>query len=185
MTVYRYQKSESEAVNMAKCEYLECGRVQNTHGCHGWIKVESFCDSPKILASLGVVYRRLSGQYVPVRVVETGRKQDAVLMHLEGIDDMDVAERMKNEVLYAARADIPLEDGAYFLVDLPGLPVIDADTGKVYGKVKRIHFAGGRDMLVVDTPTGERLLPMVDAFMVRVDVESGVYVRPIPGLLED
>jgi 16S rRNA processing protein RimM len=100
---------------MAKCEYLECGRVQNTHGCHGWIKVESFCDSPKILASLGQVYRRVSGQYVPVKVLETGRKQDTVLMHLEGIDDMDVAERMKNEVLYAARADIPLEDGAYFL----------------------------------------------------------------------
>jgi 16S rRNA processing protein RimM len=170
---------------MAKCEYLECGRVQNTHGCHGWIKVESFCDSPKVLASLKVVYRRAAGQYLPVRVLETGRKQDTVLMHLEGIDDMDVAERMKNEVLYAARADIPLEDGAYFLVDLPGLPVIDADSEKVYGRVKRIHFAGGRDMLVVDTPTGERLLPMVDAFLVRVDVESGVYVRPIPGLLED
>ena len=170
---------------MAKCEYLECGRVQNTHGCHGWIKVESFCDTPGVLASLKVVYRRAAGQYLPVRVLETGRKQDTVLMHLEGIDDMDVAERMKNEVVYAARADIPLEAGAYFLVDLPGLAVIDADNGKVYGRVKRIHFAGGRDMLVVDTPTGERLLPMVDAFMVRVDVESGVYVRPIPGLLED
>jgi 16S rRNA processing protein RimM len=132
-----------------------------------------------------VVYRRVAGQYLPVRVLETGRKQDAVLMHLEGIDDMDVAERMKNELLYAARTDIPLEEGAYFLVDLPGLDVIDADTGKVYGKVARIHFAGGRDMLVVNTPTGERLLPMVEAFLVRVDVERGVYVRPIPGLLED
>ena len=54
-----------------------------------------------------------------------------------------------------------------------------------YDYGRRIHFAGGRDMLVVDTPTGERLLPMVDAFLARVDVESGVYVRPIPGLLED
>lgn len=170
---------------MAKCEYLECGRVQNTHGCHGWIKVESYCDTPAVLASLPVVYRRLAGQYIPVRVLETGRKQDAVLMHLEGIDDMDVAERLKTETLYAARADIPLSDGGYFLADLPGLPVTDADSGRVYGTVKEISFAGGREMLIVKTPTGDRLLPMVDAFLVRVDVESGVYVRPIPGLLED
>ena len=170
---------------MAKCEYLECGRVQNTHGCHGWIKVESYCDSPRILASLKVVYRRVAGQYLPVRVLETGRKQDTVLMHLEGIDDMNVAEGLKGQVLYAKRADIPLAEGGYFLADLPGLTVIDTDSGKQYGKVKEISFAGGREMLVVSTAAGERLLPMVPAFLDHVDVEEGVFVRPIPGLLED
>ena len=63
--------------------------------------------------------------------------------------------------------------------------VIDADSGKQYGKVKEISFAAGREMLVVSTAAGERLLPMVPAFLDRVDVEEGVFVRPIPGLLED
>ncbi len=170
---------------MAKCDYLECGRIHNTHGCHGWVKVESYCDSPEVLASLPQVYRRVAGAYLPMRILDTGRKQETVLMRLEGVDDMNAAELLKGVVLYAARADVPLEDGAYFLADLPGLAVIDADSGKEYGTVKEISFSGGQNMLVIKTPAGDRLMPMVDAFLARVDVESGVFVRPIPGLLED
>ena len=170
---------------MNSCEYLECGRVQNTHGCHGQVKVESYCDSLEVLRSLPCVYRRVGNAYLPHRILQTGRKQDAAILQLEGIDDMDAAEALKGEVLYAARADIPMEEGAYFLADLPGLPVIDAENGREYGSVKEISFMGGRELLVVATPDGERLLPHVDAFIDRVDVANGVYVRPIPGLLED
>jgi 16S rRNA processing protein RimM len=106
-------------------------------------------------------------------------------MQLEGIDDMDAAEAIKGEVLYAARADIPMEEGAYFLADLEGLPVLDADNGREYGRVKEVSFVGGRELIAVQTPTEVRLLPNVPAFVDRVDVASGVYVRPIPGLLED
>lgn len=170
---------------MAKCEYLECGRIHNTHGCHGWIKAESYCDTPEVLAGLPCVYRRVAGAYVPMRILETGRKQQTVLLRLEGVDDMNAAELLKGEVLYAARADVPMEEGAYFLADLVGLPVLDADSGKEYGTVKEINFSAGQDMLVIQTQTGERLMPMVDAFMDHVDVDEGVFVRPIPGLLED
>ena len=170
---------------MKTCEYLECGLVQNTHGCHGWIKAESYCDSPEVLRSLPCVYRLVGGAYVAHRILDTGRKQESVLLQLEGIDDMDAAEAIKGEVLYAARADIPMEEGAYFLADLQGLAVIDADNGKTYGTVKEVSFVGGRELLVVKTPDGEKLLPNVPAFIDRVDVANGVYVRPIPGLLED
>ncbi len=170
---------------MAQNDYLECGRVQNTHGCRGWVRVESYCDTPEVLASLARVFRLKEGCYVAVRVVKTGRKQQTVLMQLEGVDDMNAAEALKNETLYAARTDIPMAPGAYFLADLPGLPVIDADNAKVYGQVKEVSVVGGRELLVVTTPTGERLLPSVPAFIDRVDVASGVYVRPIPGLLDD
>ena len=170
---------------MKTCEYLECGLVQNTHGCRGHIKVESYCDSPEVLRSLPCVYRLVDGQYVAHHILDTGRKQESVLMQLEGIDDMNAAEAIKGEVLYAARADIPMEEGAYFLADLQGLPVIDAENGKEYGRIKEISFVGGRELLVVKTPDGERLLPNVPAFVDRVDVKDGVYVRPIPGLLED
>ncbi len=170
---------------MTQKNYLECGKIQNTHGCHGWIKVESYCDAPEVLAQLPVIYRCAAGSYLPLRVLETGRKGESVLMRLETVEDMNAAEALKGEVIYAAREDIPLEEGEYFLADLPGLPVIDADSDKIYGTVVEVNFSTGQDMLVVKTPTGHRYLPMVDAFLARVDVENGVYVRPIPGLLEE
>lgn len=165
--------------------YLECGKIQNTHGCHGWVRAESYCDDPEVLASLPCVYFLENGRYVSRRILDTGRKKDTVLMQLEGVDDMDAAELLKNTVIYASREDIPLEEGAYFLVDLVGLPVIDIDSGKQYGMVKDVDTSGVRDMLSVQTETGVRLLPLVEQFVIRVDVDSGVYVRPIPGLLED
>ena len=35
-----------------KKEYLECGKIINTHGVAGGVKLESWCDSPDVLADL-------------------------------------------------------------------------------------------------------------------------------------
>ncbi len=170
---------------MSKQPYLECGRVRNTHGVRGVLCVESFCDSPAVFAGLPALYRNIGGRYVPCRMTHCARKGELLLISLEGVDDMDAAQALKGEILYAARQDIPLAEGAYFLADLPGLPVIDADNGKCYGTVTDVRQVGGQQLLAVATATGERLLPMVSAFLDRVDAERGVFVRPIPGLLED
>ena len=170
---------------MQQKQYLECGRIQNTHGCHGWVCVESYCDTPSVLAALPCVYRRVGATYLPMRVLATGRKKENVIMQLEGVNDMDAAELLKNETLYAAREDIPLRKGAYFLADLVGLPVLDAADGREYGRIEEISFVGGQELFVVRTPKDTRLLPNVPAFIDRVDVALGVYVTPIEGLLED
>ena len=36
---------------MEKEQYLECGKIINTHGVRGACKIESWCDSPKVLAA--------------------------------------------------------------------------------------------------------------------------------------
>ena len=69
--------------------------------------------------------------------------------------------------------------------DLLGLPVIDNNDGKVYGKIKDVINRGASDIYVISTPAGERMMPVVDEFVKKVDTESGVYVEVIPGLLTD
>jgi 16S rRNA processing protein RimM len=170
---------------MSNHQYLECGKIQNTHGIHGALKVEPYCDSPKVLAGLSVVYLCKNGSYMPLQVVKAGCMQDRVLMQFSGFDDPEHAAALKNEIIYARREDIPLPEGSYFLADVPGLAVIDADSGRQYGTVSRVCFIGGRDYFAVQTATSERLLPVLPAFVAYVDVERGVFVRPIPGLLED
>jgi len=37
-------------------QYLEAGKIINTHGIRGEVKVDSWCDSPEALAEFETVY---------------------------------------------------------------------------------------------------------------------------------
>ena len=52
-----------------KKQYLECGKIANTHGVRGAVLIESWCDSPAVLASLETVYIEKDGSYTPLRVL--------------------------------------------------------------------------------------------------------------------
>ena len=170
---------------MAKKQFLECGIIINTHGVRGDVKLESLCDSPEVLASLERVFVLEGGKYREIEVKHASVFKQFVLATLEGVDDMDKAAAMKGTTLYATRDDFELGEGDYFIADLLGLPVIDNIDGKVYGKIKDVVNRGASDIYVITTPTGERMMPVVDEFVKRVDLESGIYVETIPGLLSD
>ena len=44
---------------------------------------------------------------------------------------------------------------------------------------------GASDIYVVKTESGERMMPAVEEFVKRVDLEKGIFVETIPGLLSD
>lgn len=164
--------------------YLECGKVLNTHGVRGCLKVESYCDSPEILASLPAVYLYEHDAFHRKAVLHAARQKSFVLLTLEGVVTMESAEALKNAVLYADRNDLPVPDNAVFIADLIGLPAIDADSGIRYGTVSGITNPGGGDLYLIDTPNGEKMIPAVPEFIIRADPEQGLFIRPIPGLLD-
>jgi 16S rRNA processing protein RimM len=97
---------------------------------------------------------------------------------------MDKAMLLKNKTIYALRKDFKLDEGEFFLADMIGLDVIDADNGRVYGKLREIMNRGASDIYVVDTPNGERMIPAVDQFVISIEIDKGIYVRPIEGMLD-
>ena len=169
---------------MEKKKYIECGKIVNTHGCYGGVKLESWCDSPEILAKMKRIYILEGGEYREIKVKKSSVFKQFVLFELEGITDMDSAIALKNTVVYAARSDFKLENGAYFIVDILGCDVVDADSGKVYGKLKEIVNRGASDLYVVSTEKGEVMVPVVDEFVDRVEVGNAIYLRPIEGMFD-
>lgn len=170
---------------MNKKQYLECATIINTHGVRGDVKLESLCDSPEVLAALSRVFVRDKETYREIKVNHASVFKQFVLASLEGVNDMDSAAAMKGTTLYASRDDFELEEGDYFIADLIGLPVIDNLNGTVYGKISDVINRGASDIYVVKTPAGERMMPVVEEFVKKVDLDNGVYVEPIPGLLSD
>lgn len=170
---------------MERDPYIECGKIINTHGVRGGIKLESWCNTPEELAKLKKLYLLENGEYLCKKVKRASVFKQFVIMELDSVTDIDAALLLKNKVVYAARKDFKLGKGEYFICDLVGLDVIDADSGRVYGKLKETINRGASDIYVVNTPSGERMIPAVDEFIDRVDIDNGIYVRVIPGMLDD
>lgn len=170
---------------MENKQYLECALIINTHGVRGDVKLESLCDTPQVLAGLKRVYFFENGEYRETKVLHASVFKSFVLATLEGVDDMDKAMALKGKTLYAARGDFKLKKGDFFIVDLIGLEVIDHESGKVYGKVTDVVNRGASDIYVVKTESGERMMPAVKEFVKNIDLERGIFVKTIPGLLSD
>ena len=169
---------------MNKEKYLECGKIINTHGIKGVVKVESWCDSPEILAELERIYTEENGRAVEYKVINSTVFKQFVLFELEGVFGMDAALAMKNKIIYVSRDDIELEEGDYFIADLINLPVIDADSGREYGRITDVINTGASDIYVIKTEKGEAMMPAVEEFVVEIDLDRGVFVRPIEGMFE-
>ena len=169
---------------MTERQYIECGKIINTHGCHGGVKLESWCNTPNDLAALKKIYLLEGGEYVEKKIKKASVFKQFVVAEICGITDMDAALALKNMTVYANRKDFKLDEGEYFIVDMIGVNVTDAENGKVYGKVADIINRGASDIYVVDTPSGERMIPAVDEFIVKANVTEGVFVKVIPGLLD-
>jgi 16S rRNA processing protein RimM len=163
-------------------QFLECGKIVNTHGIKGAVKLESWCDYPETLADLEYIYFKINGNYVEKRILSASVFKRHVIAYIEGVNDIDAAAALKETVVYADREDIPLEEGDYFISDLIGLPVIDVDSGVEYGHISEVFNTGASDIYTVKTNDGERMIPAVPEFIIEIDIDRGIFVRPIEGM---
>ena len=166
--------------------YLEGGRVCNAHGVRGLVKVEHWCDSPRVLAERERVFIARGGDYVEHAVLSASVAGQTVLMSLSGVTTREEAVAMKGTVLYLYRDDIPVAKGSMLVADMIGLPVRDAETGELYGEIAEVSDAARGKLFHIKTPSGkEVLLPDVPQFIKRIDAEDGMTVTPIPGFFDE
>ena len=174
----------------AASRFIECGKIINTHGCHGDVKVEPWTDTPRDLVDLGRVFIGEGDVKKEMKILRGSVMQGRFLMlSLEGVTDMNAADSLRNIVLYAAREDFHLEEGQYFLADALGLPVYDAREGRegqLLGTVTELNPNAASDIYTVRTPEGvDVLVPAISVFI--TEVKPGEYVRmtPIDGMFEN
>ncbi len=168
---------------MAYIEYPECGKIINTHGCRGGVKIEPWCDSPEVFAALPTVYFKEGEAMKPVALTRTavlgGRFVSA---ELAGVTTMEAADALRGRVLYAKRADLKIPAGALLVAELIGLPVLDAESGKQLGVLSDVIHPGATDIYVIKTYKGEAMVPVVAEFVRSVDLERGIALTPIEGM---
>ena len=68
---------------MQREPYIECGKIINTHGVRGGLKLESWCDTPADLASLKKVFFKKGAEFECRKVKKASIFKQFVLMELD------------------------------------------------------------------------------------------------------
>ena len=151
--------------------FLEAGKIVNTHGIRGEVRIIPWTDSPDFLAGI----KRFYIDDVLFNVITARVHKSFVLAALEGIDDVNGAINLKNKIICIHRDDARLEEGRHFVVDLIGLQAIDFETGTVIGNVTDYMTLPGNDVYIIQGEQ-EVLIPAVDSFVKEINIDLG-YIK--------
>lgn len=156
------------------------GAVASAHGVRGLVAIKAFTEEPENVAAYGPV-ETADGRKMTLELRgRTGK--GLVLAAVSGVGDRNAAEALRGAQLYVPRAALPPDDDeeAFYHADLVGLEARD-EAGKLLGVVKAVQNHGAGDILQIDGPDGELLLPFTKAVVPVVDVTAGRLVAVPPG----
>lgn len=168
-----------------KREFLEIGKITRLQGLKGEVRVQYCCDEPEMLCDFDTLY--LGKERSPVHPKKARYlKSDVAVLKLDGVDTPEDAEKLIGKMLYFNRNDIDLPEDTWFIQDIIGLEVYDADTGKCYGKVDDIYQNGTADVYSIKTPNGGQLMfPAIPEVLLDTDIDGGrLTIRPLDGLFD-
>ena len=154
---------------MEKKALIEAGRIVNTHGVRGEVKIEVWLDSPQFFKS----FKRLVLETGEEKKILSAKTQKSfVIAALEGVADVNAAMALKGKTVSVYRADAALPHGAFFLQDIIGAKVVD-EQGSEIGTLQDVMETPASNIYVVKGES-EHLIPAVPEFILKTDAENGV-----------
>ncbi|MGC4154968.1 MAG: ribosome maturation factor RimM [Propionicimonas sp.] len=168
---------------MADTTGVLVGRIGKAHGLRGEVTIAPTTDSPEQRFAPG---SRLSSPTAGELSVKQQRWQAGTLVvAFDQADDRSAAEALRGAELWAEIDAGDTDDGEFHDTALIGLAAVDP-SGAPLGRVARVLHLPAQDVLVLDTPRGERLVPFVTELVPEVDPAGGrLVIDPIPGLLDE
>ena len=165
---------------MQSNKLLQAGKIINTFGVRGEVKIEPWADSPAFLEDIKTFYIDEKA----ITVLSSRIHKNFLLVSFEGFDDIQNLIRLKGKIVYISRDDAVLEEGQYYIVDLIGLKAIDSETGDIIGTVVDIMTRPANNVYVIKGKSPQEILvPAVDEFVKDINIENGyIKFRLIEGM---
>lgn len=156
-------------------DILRVGKIVNTHGLKGEVKVIPLTDDPKRYNDLEFVL--IDG--VERKIQGVKYKKDRVIVKVEGINSIEEAEKYKNKYMEIPREyAVPLEEDSYYIADIIGCTVYDTN-GKDLGKIFDVIQTKNNDVYWIKKPK-ELLIPVLLEIVTDIDVENKkITIKPV------
>lgn len=166
-------------------QYLETGKIVGTHGIKGELRLQPWTDAPEDLVQIKKLYLDAMGNSV-LHVQKARVNGNIVLLKIKGIDTINDAELYRNKVVYLNRTDLKMDKDTYFIQDIIGCTVYDAQSGDVLGKLTDVSKTGANDVWHVTNQSGEYLVPVIDDVVKTVDpAKERIEITPLKGIFDD
>lgn len=167
-------------------EFLEVGQIVGTHGVRGEMRVNPWADGPEFIKQFKTLYYDNRGEK-SVRVVSARPHGNVAIVKLEGIDTVEKASAMRNKIIFMKRSDAKIAKNSYFISELIGCEVYDAENADVrYGTLTDVSETGANDVWHITKDSKEYLIPAIPSVVINVDVAANrVEIKPLRGIFDD
>lgn len=164
-------------------ELLETGKIVNTHGLRGDVKIQGWCDSLEFLLEFDNFYLE-NGEKLVVKSSQIHK--NILLARFEGYEDINKAEKLKNQIIYIDRDETELDEGEYFIADLIGCNLYNIENGKLLGEIYDVLQTGANDVYAAKNSVGNEIfIPVIPDVVKNIDIENKkIEINIIPGLLD-
>lgn len=165
--------------------YLEAGKIVNTHGLRGEVKLVPWTDSPQTFEEIDYVFIKKKTGDVRLDIERLKYQKSNLIVKFDQISSIEEAEKLKNQTVYIDRDALgELPEGVYYIADIIGLAAVD-ESGNAVGTVVDIFNTGANDIYDIKREGKKNLLlPVIDD-VITVDLENERVVVKIPEGLDD
>ncbi len=168
-------------------DLLEVGVVVGTHGLKGDLKIRPLPTGGLALPGARTVYLRDSeGLLVRHEAVRSSPHKQNILLRLSGLENLIAVQGLVGAYVLMANVDLPeLEDDQFYWSELEGMTVVDRQHGEI-GQVVGMFSTPAHDIIEIEGPAGEILVPAVEPFLVELDRDKQRLHVDLPeGLIPD
>ncbi|MGX1264666.1 16S rRNA processing protein RimM [Rossellomorea marisflavi] len=168
-------------------KWFNVGKIVNTHGIKGELKVLSMTDFPEERYQKGnVLTLFIEGKEPkPLTIASYRQHKNFDLLMFEGYSDINEVEGFKQGILKVDESQLQdLDEGEFYYHEIIGC-MVKTTSGDELGVVKEVLSPGANDVWVVKAPRGkEHLIPYIEDIVKKVDIsQKEIIIEPMEGLL--
>ncbi len=166
-------------------EKLEAGKIVNTHGLRGEVKIVPWTDSPETFENIEYVYVKEKTGELRLDIENLKYQKNNLIVKFAQLASIEDAQRLKNKTVYVERDMLgELPEGVYYITDIIGLDAVD-EYGNKIGTVADIFNTGSNDIYDIKRDGKKNLLlPLIDD-VITVELENKRVLVKIPEGLDE
>jgi len=170
-------------------EWFNVGRIDNTHGIRGEVRVLSTTDFEEERFAVGnrlAAFKKDDKKPTWVTIESVRRHKNFILLTFEGMDNINMVEPFKEGLLKVTKdqmTDDLLQENEFFFHEIIGCEIV-SEEGEKIGVVSDILQTGANDVWVVKGAKKEHYIPYIEDIVKEINVDDKrIVIHVMDGLL--